>query len=197
MPMGSAFVVHPRYVPLMACELRSIRSWVAFWVEMTSSRAASAVQFGGNTAQGPNGAAPGRVRSINFLALVTLSASFYALDAPCISAHSANYKFLGVGDSPACSQYSAAPAARCVRSPTGPQQLHTACAASHSLTTRARGASSCTLVHNLALIDYARIAAHRWSRYTSATALITRASPPTDHTYSKICLLYTSPSPRD
>ena len=161
LPMGSAFVVHPRYVPLMACELRSIRSWVAFWVEMTSSRAASAVQFDGTTAQGPNGAAPRRVRAINFLLLVPLSASFYALDATSISAHSANYKFLGVGDSPACSQYSAAPAARCVRSPTGPQQLHTACAASHSLTTRARGASSCTLVHNLALIDYARIAAHR------------------------------------
>ena len=165
LPMGSAFVVHPRYVPLMACELRSIRSWVAFWVEMTSSRAASAVQFDGTTAQGPNGAAPRRLRAINFLALVPLSASFYALDAPCISAHSANYKFLGVGDSPACSQYSAAPAARCVRS-TGPQQLHTACATSHSLTTRARDASSCALVHDLALIDYARIAAHRWSRYT-------------------------------
>ena len=138
-------------------------NWLRFavgglWVEMTSSRAASAVQFGGNTAQGPNGAAPVRVRAINFLALVTLSASFYALDAPCISAHSANYKFLGVGDSPACSQYSAAPAARCVRSPTGPQQLHTACAASHSLTTRARGASSCTLVHSRTLIAYARCA---------------------------------------
>ena len=101
------------------------------WVEMTSSRAASAVQFCGTTAQGPNGAAPRRVRAINFLALVPLSASFYALDAPCISAHSANYKFLGVGDSPACSQYSAAPAARRVRSPTGPQQLHTNCATSH------------------------------------------------------------------
>ena len=54
LPMGSAFVVHPRYVPFCALDLRSIRSWVAFWVEMTSSRAASAVQFGGTTAQGPN-----------------------------------------------------------------------------------------------------------------------------------------------
>ena len=158
LPMGRTFVVHPRCVRGASFQLPSIRSWVAFWVEMTSSRAASAVQFGGTTAQGPNGAAPRRVRAINFLLLVPLSASFYALDAPCISAHSANYKFLGVGDSPACSQYSAAPAARCVRSPTGPQQLHTACAASHSLTTRARGASSCTLVHSRTLIAYARCA---------------------------------------
>ena len=166
LPMRRGFVVHPRYVPSALVNLASIRSWVAFWVEMTSPRAARAVQFGGATAQGPNGAAPRRVRAINFLALVPLSARFFALDAPCISAHSANYKFWGVGDSPACSQYSAAPAARCVRSPTGPQQLHTACATSHSLTTRARDASSCALVHDLALIDYARIAAHRWSRYT-------------------------------
>ena len=180
LPMGSAFVVHPRYVPWFAFQLPSDSQLGGLWVEMTSSRAASAVQFGGTTAQGPNGAAPRRVRAINFLALVPLSASFYALDAPCISAHSANYKFLGVGDSPACSQYSAAPAARCVRSPTGPQQLHTACATSHSLTARARGASSCTLVHNLALIDYVRIAAHRWSRYTCATASITHASLPTE-----------------
>ena len=128
-PMGRTFVVHPRCVRGASFQLPSIRSWVAFWVEMTSPRAARAVQFGGATAQGPNGAAPRRVRAINFLLLVPLSASFYALDAPCISAHRANYKFLGVGDSPACSQYSAAPAARRVRSPTGPQQLHTACAA--------------------------------------------------------------------
>ena len=138
-------------------------NWLRFavgglWVEMTSSRAASAVQFDGTTARGPNGAAPRRVRAINFLLLVPLSASFYALDATSISAHSANYKFLGVGDSPACSQYSTAPAARRVRSPTGPQQLHTACAASHSLTTRARGASSCTLVHSRTRIAYARCA---------------------------------------
>ena len=72
LPMGRGFVVHPRYVPFCALDLRSIRSWVAFWVEMTSSRAASAVQFGGTTAQGPNGAAPRRVRAINFWVLVPL-----------------------------------------------------------------------------------------------------------------------------
>ena len=41
-------------------------------------------------------------------------------------------------------------------------------------------------VHNFTLVDYARIAVHRWSRYTCATALITRASLVTDipHTWA-------------